>query len=37
MMLKMMESFPVGRLSTFGVGIDKAQLEQLLAAANAAG
>ncbi|TFV98123.1 glycoside hydrolase family 3 C-terminal domain-containing protein [Leifsonia flava] len=36
-MFKMMESFPIGRLAGFpGMGIDRDQIEQLLAAANAA-
>ena len=36
-MFKMMESFPIGRLAGFpGMGIDREQIEQLLAAANAA-
>jgi beta-glucosidase len=34
-MAKMMSSFPIGRLTGFaGMGIDKAQLEQLIAVAN---
>ncbi|MEL4319519.1 glycoside hydrolase family 3 C-terminal domain-containing protein [Leifsonia sp. YIM 134122] len=36
-MFKMMESFPIGRLAGFpGMGIDRDQIGQLLAAANAA-
>lgn len=36
-MFKMMESFPIGRLAGFpGMGIDREQIEQLIAAANAA-
>ena len=36
-MFKMMESFPIGRLASFpGMPIGREQVEQLLAAANAA-
>ncbi|MET0726366.1 MAG: glycoside hydrolase family 3 C-terminal domain-containing protein [Leifsonia sp.] len=35
-MMKMMESFPIGRLASFpGIGFDLAQVEQLIAASNA--
>jgi len=34
-MAKMMGSFPIGRLPAFGWGLDRAGVEQLLAAANA--
>ena len=36
-MFKMMESFPIGRLASFpGMPVGREQVEQLLAAANAA-
>ncbi|WP_159603271.1 glycoside hydrolase family 3 C-terminal domain-containing protein [Agromyces humi] len=37
-LFKMMESFPIGRLASFpGMGLGREQVEQLLAASNAAG